>query len=164
MEQIYEQYYKHIYRYLYGLTKDYELSEELTQETFCSAIKSINTFRNECSIFSWLCQIAKNKWKNYKLKNSKIKTIQYDESIESWLTKDDTDTSIQRIDIDSKIQSLDSTTREVIKLRVMAGLTFKEIGDILNKSENWARVVFYRAKVNLKQHINTNEITKNDNK
>ncbi len=163
MEQIYEKYYKPIYRYLYGLTKNYELSEELAQETFYSAIKGINNFKNECSIYSWLCQIAKNKWKNYQIKNSKIQIIQYDENIENLLTKDDTDDSIKKIDINKEIQTLDSTSREVVNLRITSGLTFKEIGDILNKSENWARIVFYRAKVNLKQHINTNE-TINNNK
>lgn len=155
MEQIYEKYYKPIYRYLYGLTNNYELSEELAQETFYSAIKSINKFRNECSIYSWLCQIAKNKWKNYQIKNKKIQTVQYDENIENWLTKDYTEDSIQKIDINKEIQGIDSMAKEVINLRITTGLTFKQIGEILNKTENWARVVFYRAKLNLKQSIDS---------
>ena len=157
MEQIYRKYCKSVYRYLYGLTNDYELSEELMQETFYSAIKGIDKFRNECNIYSWLCQIAKNKWKNYLIKNSKIKTIQYDESIENWLTKDDVEEQIEKIEIHKKIQELDLTTRKIIYLRAIAGLTFKEIGEIICKSENYARVVFYRAKLNLKQNIDTNK-------
>ena len=157
MEQIYKELYKPVYRYLYGLTNDYELSEELLQETFYSAIKNISTFRNECSMYSWLCQIAKNKWKNYKIKNSKIKTIQYDESIDNLLTKDDTENSVQKIDIYRNFENLDSLTREVINLRITAGLSFKEIGKILDKTENWARVTFYRAKLNLKQSMDTDK-------
>ena len=157
MEQIYEKFYKPVYRYLYGLTNDYELSEELLQETFYSAIKNINTFRNECSMYSWLCQIAKNKWKNYQKKNKKIKIVQYDENIENWLTKDDTENSVQKIDIYRNLKNLDQLTKEVINLRITAGLSFKEIGKILNKTENWARVVFYRAKLNLKQNIEKGE-------
>lgn len=158
MEQIYEKYYKPIYRYLYGLTKDYELSEELAQETFYSAIKSISNFKNECSIYSWLCQIAKNKWKNYQIKKSKIQTIQYDENIENWLIKDDTENTVQKLDIYRNVEKLDSLTREVVNLRITAGLTFKEIGKILNKTESWARIVFYRAKLNLKQSMDTKNI------
>ena len=157
MEQIYKELYKPVYRYLYGLTNDYELSEELLQETFYSAIKNINTFRNECSMYSWLCQIAKNKWKNYQKKNKKIKIVQYDENIENWLTKDDTENSVQKIDIYRNLKNLDQLTKEVINLRITAGLSFKEIGKILNKTENWARVVFYRAKLNLKQNIEKGE-------
>jgi RNA polymerase sigma-70 factor (ECF subfamily) len=62
MEEIYERYSRLVYNYLYTLTKNVELSEELSQETFYSAIKSINKFKNECNISVWLCQIAKNKW------------------------------------------------------------------------------------------------------
>ena len=148
MEQIYKKYCKYVYKYLYTLTHNHELSEELMQETFYSAIKNINSFRNDCQIYSWLCQIAKNKWKNYQIRNNKIKIIEYDENIENWLTNDYTEESIEKIEIHNKIKNLDETSK------IFAGFTFKEIGQILNKSENWARVVFYRTKLNLKQNIN----------
>ena len=71
MEEIYIKYSKKVYKYLYTLTQDHELSEELMQDTFYSALKSINNFREDSSIFSWLCEIAKNKWKNYIRKKSR---------------------------------------------------------------------------------------------
>ena len=49
------------------------------------------------------------------------------------------------------MQKLDEKTREVIYLRITGELSFKEIGDILNKSENWARVTFYRGKQKMKE-------------
>ena len=49
------------------------------------------------------------------------------------------------------MQTLDAETREAIYLRITGELTFKEIGDILNKSETWARVTFYRGKLKLKE-------------
>ena len=154
MEQIYKKYCKYVYKYLYTLTHNHELSEELMQETFYSAIKNINSFRNDCQIYSWLCQIAKNKWKNYQIRNNKIKIIEYDENIENWLTNDYTEESIEKIEIHNKIKNLDETSKKIINLRIFAGFSFKEIGQVLNKSENWARVVFYRTKLNLKQNIN----------
>ena len=48
------------------------------------------------------------------------------------------------------MQNLDEKTREVIYLRITGELSFKEIGDILNKTENWARITFYRGKQKLK--------------
>lgn len=153
MEEIYKEYSKYIYKYLYSLTNDCELSEELMQETFCSAIKNIGTFRNECSIYSWLCQIAKNKWKNYQIKNGKIQMIQYDENIENLLSKNDIEDITQQLELQKEIQSLDKITIEVINLRINVGLTFKEIGKMLNKSEIWARTIFYRAKLKLRKSL-----------
>ena len=57
----------------------------------------------------------------------------------------------EKISLFRKIQKLDEKTREVIYLRITGELTFKEIGIILNKTENWARVTFYRGKNQLKE-------------
>lgn len=83
MEEIYKKYSKLVFRYLYGLTNNIELSEELMQETFYSAIKGIKKFRKECKISVWLCQIAKNKWKDYMVKNKKINLIPLDEKVDN---------------------------------------------------------------------------------
>lgn len=64
MKEIYEKYSKLVYNYLYKITNNKELSEDLMQETFYSAIKNINSFNNNCKISTWLCQIAKNKYMN----------------------------------------------------------------------------------------------------
>ena len=78
MEEIYKEYSLLVYRYLYGLTNDIELSEELMQETFYSATKNINKFKGNSKISVWLCQIAKNKWKDYIKKHNQIKSVSLD--------------------------------------------------------------------------------------
>lgn len=50
-----------------------------------------------------------------------------------------------------RIQRLDEKTKDVIYLRITGDLSFKEIGDIFNKTENWARTTFYRGKQKLKE-------------
>jgi len=57
----------------------------------------------------------------------------------------------EKISLYKKMQYLDEKTREVIYLRITGELSFKEIGIILNKTENWARVTFYRGKNQLKE-------------
>ena len=57
----------------------------------------------------------------------------------------------EKISLYKKMQNLDEKTREVIYLRITGELSFKEIGIILNKTENWARVTFYRGKNKLKE-------------
>ena len=53
----------------------------------------------------------------------------------------------------NEIEKLDKTTRLVILYRIHGNLSFKEIGDLFNKSENWARTTFFRGKENLKEGL-----------
>ncbi|WP_182456226.1 RNA polymerase sigma factor [Amedibacillus dolichus] len=69
--ELYETYSNSIYRYLLVLTHDKDISEEITQETFYQAFKNIKSFQGKCSIYTWLCAIAKNRLKAYYTKNAK---------------------------------------------------------------------------------------------
>lgn len=153
MEQIYEQYFETVNKYLFCLTRNNDIAEELTQETFYKAVKKIDTYKGECKISVWLCQIAKNSWYDYCKKNKKVMRlkeelleIQSDETTEEKVISNDEKISLYR-----KLQKLDEKTREVIYLRITGELSFKEIGMILNQTENWARVTFYRGKNQLKE-------------
>lgn len=157
MDSIYKKYCKCVYNFLYKLTNDIELSEELTQETFYTAIKKINTLNKKESIRTWLYQIAKNKWKDYLKKNKKA-NIDLDENTvenlvanydieEDMITKDDI------IEFYKKIHMLDIDTREIIYLKIIRNFTFKEISQILGKNEEWARTKFYRGKLKLKESL-----------
>ena len=152
LEQIYKQYFETVNKYLFCLTHNSDISEELTQETFYRAVKKINTFKGECKMSVWLCQIAKNLWydelkKNKKLENiEQIFLIQSEENLEENIILNE-----NKLELYKKLQKLDKQTREVIYLRITGELSFKEIGDILNKTENWARVTFYRGKQKLKE-------------
>ena len=153
MEQIYKQYFETVNKYLFCLTHNSDISEELTQETFYRAVKKINTFKGDCKMSVWLCQIAKNLWYDELKKNKKFENIE-DEML-SIQSEDKIEDKVilneSKIELYKKIQKLDKQTREVIYLRITGELSFKEIGDILNKTENWARVTFYRGKQKLKE-------------
>lgn len=158
MDEIYKKYSKFIYNYLLGLTHNRDIAEELMQDTFYSAVKNIHKFRNECSLKVWLCEIAKNKWKN-RLKKEKGKILYENiENIDYYIYEDTLEDEIisreEIIELYRKIHNLDELTKEVIYLRIKAELSFKEIGSILNKSEGWARITFYRGKIKLKEMIN----------
>lgn len=60
MDRIYRQHAESVYKYLLSLTNDSALSEELTQETFYQAVKSIKKYDGSCSVLTWLCSIAKH--------------------------------------------------------------------------------------------------------
>ena len=146
-----------VYKYLFCLTHNSDISEELTQETFYRAVKKIDTYNGKCKISVWLCQIAKHLWYNQCRKNKRI--VDTDETFD---IEDPQNLEEQFIEGEEKVllykkmQNLDEKTREVMYLRITGELSFKEIGEILGKTENWARVTFYRGKSKLKE-VDENE-------
>ena len=62
MEQIYQAHARTVYKFLLSQCRDADLAEELTQETFCQAVRSIDRFKGDCKVSVWLCQIAKHLW------------------------------------------------------------------------------------------------------
>lgn len=154
IEEIYNENANIVYKYIFCLSQNEELSEEITQETFAIAIKELNKFRGDCKISVWLCQIAKHLW--YKeLKRNKLKkqvplddvkeNIISDELEEQYFLKED------KLQLYKSMQKLDSKTKEVMYLRLMGNLNFNEIAEILNKTPNWARVIFFRGKQKIKE-------------
>ncbi len=153
IEQIYKEYFDTVNKYLFCLTRNNDISEELTQETFYIAVKKIDTYNGECKISVWLCQIAKRLWYDYCRKNKRTVNINEDlfEIQSNNMTEDSVILKDEKMALYRKMQELDEKTREVIYLRITGELSFKEIGIILNKTENWARVTFYRGKMKLKE-------------
>lgn len=159
IEKVYEEYFETVYKYLFCLTHNSDLSEELTQETFYRAVQKIGSFKEQCKISVWLCQIAKNLWYDEIKKDKKINKaneeelglITSNENLEEIIISNE-----QKMELYRKMQKLDDLTREVIYLRITGELSFKEIGNILNKTENWARVTFYRGK-NKMREVDNNE-------
>lgn len=156
IEELYEKYAKSIKNHIFWITKDINLAEEIMQETFVVAITQINKFRGECDIYVWLYSIAK-KILYKKLKKDKSKnviSIDEIELVDNTKIEEDYISNDNKLKLYEDIQRLDINTREVMYLRLTGDLTFKEIGKILNKSENWARVTFFRGK----QKLNKNDI------
>ena len=109
------------------------------------------SFRGDCTPQVWLCAIAKRLW--YKeLERRKRNVPLEEEHLAGQAAPDDpaqeTEQREGRLALYRAMQQLDPDTREVIHLR-LAGDSFRDIGDILDRSEVWARVRFYRGKEEL---------------
>lgn len=101
---------------------------------------------------SWLCQIAKNLWFNELKKQKKKQELKEDADFidDSFNLEEKIISDEDKISLYKKIHSLDNITKEVIILRINGELSFREIGLIFNKTENWARVTYYRGKEKIK--------------
>lgn len=153
MDQIYKEYFEIVNKYLFCLTHSNDISEELTQETFCRAVEKIDKYRGDCKMSVWLCQIAKYTWYDYCRKHKRetnlVKLLDIEQEIDT--PENEIISKDEKIELYKKMQGLDEKTREVLYLRITGELSFKEIGVILNKTENWARLTFYRGKIKLKE-------------
>lgn len=146
-DYIYQTYSNGVYRYLLILTQDAQLSEELTQETFYQAIKSIHHFKEKCSIYTWLCAIAKNSFKTYLHKNKKYQL----KDPEFFLQISEDKQVVNEDSLYQMISHLKSPYREIVQLHIYDQISLKEIAKQMNKSESFARVTFHRAKLMLKK-------------
>ena len=155
--EIYKKYSEIVYKYVFCLTRNEDIAEEIVQETFLVAVKDINKFKGECKISTWLCQISKYIWYKKLKKQKKIQEIPLDsiqnsifidESIEEKVTTEE-----NKIQLLKKIQTFDEDTKNVMYLRILGNFEYSEIAEIMNKSSNWARIVFFRGKQKLKEEF-----------
>lgn len=148
MEQLYRENAKIVYHYLLSLCHDHSVAEDLTQDTFLKAYQSLERYDGSCKLSTWLCQIGKHLYyqRLAKLKNEVLAEPEELPSPEAHQPEKTVLHKLELIDMLKEMQKLSPQTREVIYLRASAGLSFREIGEILGKSENWARVNFYRGK------------------
>lgn len=150
MEELYEQNAKIVFHFLCSICHDECLAEELTQETFLQAFQSLERYDGSCKISTWLCQIAKHLYYQYLRKHNREIPTEIEEQMQA---KADTErqvlSKLELMDVLKEMQKLPDKMREVMYLRISGDLSFKEIGEIMGKSENWARVNFYRGKEKL---------------
>ena len=153
-DEIYENYFDPVRRYVLSLSGNPEAAEEITQETFFRALRSLERFRGDSSVKSWLCAIAKNIWISGQRKK-KPRPIDEASSLpdpgmgpeESVLRRDES-MRIHRL-----LHRLDEPYREVFTLRTLGQLSFRDIGELFDKSENWACVVFHRARARIREEM-----------
>ena len=156
MEEIYKEHAKTVYRFLLSRTHDEDLAEELTQETFYQAIRTSGRYDGSSKVSTWLLGIAKNVLFTYLRKHPAHEDIE-DQEIPVESAEDAALRSAERVELLRKLHDLPEPRREVMYLRVFGGLSFREVGEILGQSENWARVTFYRAKEQLRKEIERDE-------
>ena len=149
-EQIYSTYFKSVYRYIWKLSGDEHVAEEITSETFLKAMKSIGDFRGQCDMRVWICQIAKNTYYSYLKKSHR--TVSVDETelqcisdpdafVEEQIGTQDEARQIRKV-----LHTMPDPYKEVFMWRVFGELSFKEIGALYSKTDNWACVTYQRAR------------------
>ncbi len=130
------------------LCRNQHIAEEITSQTFFKAINNIDKFEGKCNINSWLCQIGKNTYYTYLKKNKRFVEFDSLTKIEDMSTdiEEQLATSEISMEIFKALHLIEEPYKEVFNLRVLGGLSFKQIAEIYSKTENWACVTYHRAK------------------
>lgn len=155
-DRLYKEHAKTVYKYLLSLTASEDLAEELTQETFYQAVKSINRFDGSCKITTWLCAIAKKQLSAYRRKHPETEEFQGFGSIAA-SAEDEALSAEVKVSMFTGLHACPEPYREVLYMRILGGLSFKEIGEALGRTENWARVTYYRGKEKLRKELENHE-------
>ncbi len=157
LAEIYEQIQPKLYTFFYIKTADASAAEDLTQDVFYEASKSIHRFNGQSSISTWLFAIAHHLLTKYYRSNRYKRTLHENmKQLHSPLPL----TTEQLVELQestkillNKVNALDTPGREIVLLRLYGDCSFKEIGTMLGKSENYVRVMFHRLKLKLKQEM-----------
>ena len=146
-EKIYIRYFNDVFLFLKKLSKDENTAEEITSETFFKAMQSMDTFRGEADIRVWLCQIAKNCYFSHLKKQQRfvdIDDLEFTDRIDTLEEQIINRSDVMRIHL--LLHNLAEPYKEVFMLRVFGELSFKQISEIFQKTDNWACVTYHRAR------------------
>lgn len=152
-ELIYDAYFNDIYKFILSLSKNSAIAEDIVQDTFIKALKNANSLKDNTKIKPWLFQIAKNTYLTYIGKN--VKNISIDEieiassnNEETEFLNKDTVKKVRKL-----LHKLKEPYKEIFYLRTFANLSYKEIAEIFEKEEAWARQTYHRAKIMIKEGL-----------
>lgn len=158
LERVYHDVYPKLFAFFFARTSSREVSDDLTQEVFYEAIKGAGKFRGQSSVRTWLFGIAKNKLNRYYRSKRSASDLEqalvwgqqerHDGGPEDQAIQNET----QRM-LTERIHRLDEPAKEVVLLRIYGELSFKEIGELVGISENHARVIFHRTKIQLQREM-----------
>ena len=151
VEELYNTYFHDVYLYIKSLSHSDEIAMEITQDTFFKAMKSLDSFKGESNVKSWLCQIAKNLFYNHcrKQKHFTDKEIPTETPDAQICFEEKISDASQALEIHRILHKMEEPYKEVFSLRIFSELSFKQIADIFGRTESWARVTFHRAKVKI---------------
>lgn len=160
MDAAYREYAVMVYKFLLSLCYEEELAEELTQETFYQAVRSVDRYDGSCKVSTWLCQIAKHLWYREMERRKRKGTSELTADMESLEKPVEEQLTLkeEKMELFRKVHVLDENSKGIVLLRVTGAFSFKEIAELFEKNENWARVTYYRAKQKILKGGEKNEM------
>lgn len=168
MDEIYQEYAEVIYRYFLGLCHNPSLAEDIVQTTFLKAIESIDSFRHQSKVSTWLFRIAKHEYmdimRRKENQNVSMEVFEQDSLPRQMNVAEDSPSILEHlIEKEQKervlwhLHQLPEPYKEVILLHIYGECSYREIAEVFGRTEIWARVTCFRAKEKLIQRLKREE-------
>lgn len=149
-ERVFEAHYARVYRFCLALCKNAAMAEELAQQTFFRALQHMDSFRGDCRLDVWLCQIAKHEFYADHRRQRRCESM---DALDSFIAGPTPESNLERreetLRAHAALHQLEDPYKEVFSLRVFGELPYLDIARLFGKTESWARVTFYRAKLKM---------------
>lgn len=158
-ELLYERYHQRLYHFILGLVKERTLAEDLFQETFLRIFRERKSYRKKSRFSTYLFTIARNlcldtlnSWQRRHISGSdqgRIRSVPFPSKGPAELLEEaETTEAIKRA-----IEGLPEDQREALLLSKYAGLSYKEIAEVLKSSPDAVKQRVYRALVFLRKRL-----------
>ena len=159
-----ERYQGRIYNVIFGMVRNQEDAEDLAQDAFVKAFRKIDTFRLESKFYTWLCRIAVNTTLDHLRKKARRPTAEFDEQIGTQDAEgnfidahhqDNPEANTYQEQVRQKIitevDKLPEDQKQVVILREIDGLSYREISEILDVPEGTVMSRLFYARKRLRE-------------
>jgi RNA polymerase sigma-70 factor (ECF subfamily) len=161
MSQLSQQVADRVLPYIQGLTLNYDLAQDILQETLLEMVKSLNNIRSPESFWCWVYRQALGKVQHHFRDRSRQRSIVL--RVASDLLSRATDKSLTGLEYVTRVELSDAVLRAMDKLKIeyrsvlilrcFESMSYAEIAEVLDCKELRARVLFFRAKRSLGRHL-----------
>jgi len=147
---LYRRYVDRVYGYAFYQLRDHHDAEDATERTFTAALRGLAAFRDEGASFrAWLFRIAHHTISNAHRSRARRRTVRLPATFDRPSPNGDPAGIVARADelrtVLAAVDQLPDDRRQVILLRFVDGLSSREIGQVMDRSEGAARVLLHRA-------------------
>lgn len=153
--ELYERYFNRVYAFSYSRVRNHADAEEIAQEAFLAVFRSVDAFRGQSSLLSWIYGIAKNTANNHlrrqKVREERIDTAEFDlvastMSVDGADPGDQLDMRLYTEALETRLASLTEWQLEIFCMRHLENLSISEICDRTQRSGDAVRSSLYRVK------------------
>jgi RNA polymerase sigma-70 factor (ECF subfamily) len=152
--EIYELYVKRVYRYLYNRTGNAQEAEDLTAQTFLAALESLDRLKDEGCFAAWLFGIARNKVGDHYRRREYSTLLGEDEpsptgegALAGMIRSERAEA------VSTLIRGLPESERELLRLRYLAEMSFRDMARTLKKNEDAVKKSLYRLLERLQRQL-----------
>ena len=160
-ERLVDTYYQDVYRYAFWLCKNQAVAQDLVQETFLRAWRSLDSLQSDKAAKAWLFTILRRE--NARMyERYRPDLVDVDDVSLAEVDEREPDRRVDRDQLYAAINGLEADYRDPLLLQVIGGFSGKEIAEILDLNSNTVMTRLFRARSKLRDHFGTAKPEKDD--